>query len=148
MANDDQRLNQLKQKYQSVLTAIQTQGVQLEHINMQDNKLYLQGNAPSEQAKNNVWNAIKAVDPTYSDLTADFNVVQTAGTAQGAAAGSSPDSSAAARTYTVKPGDSLSKISEQFYGNAPAYQKIFEANRDQLSDPDHIRAGQTLKIPA
>ncbi len=147
MANDDQRLNELKQKYQSVLTAIQSQGVQLEHEHVQDNKLFLQGNAPSEAAKNNVWNAIKAVDPTYSDLTAEFNVAPTSAGTQTAGAGSAADPSVKQQTYTVQPGDNLSKISQQFYGNANSYQKIFEANRDQLNDPDHIRAGQTLKIP-
>lgn len=141
---DDQRLNQLKQKYQSVLTAIQSQGVQLEHLHVQDDKLFLQGKAPSEQSKNNIWNAIKAVDPTYSDLTAEFDVEPNAAAA---AAVGSTDSSQTEQTYVVKPGDSLSKISQQFYGHAGAYQKIFEANRDQLSDPDHIKAGQTLKIP-
>jgi nucleoid-associated protein YgaU len=47
----------------------------------------------------------------------------------------------------VQPGDTLSKISKQFYGNANAYMKIFEANRDQLKDPDLIKVGQTLRIP-
>jgi nucleoid-associated protein YgaU len=142
MADDEQRLNQLKQKYQTVLTAIQSQGIELEHLHVQDNKLFLQGKAPSEQAKNNVWNAIKAVDPTYSDLTAEFDV-----DAAGAAAAPAPDPSVREDTYTVKPGDSLSKISQEFYGHPGAYKRIFEANRDQLRDPDHIRAGQTLKIP-
>jgi len=49
------------------------------------------------------------------------------------------------QTYTVKPGDSLSKISQQFYGSGSEYMKIFEANRDQLSDPNKIKAGQVLK---
>ena len=52
------------------------------------------------------------------------------------------------QTYTVKSGDSLSKISQQFYGSANQYMKIFEANRDQLSDPNKIQAGQVLKIPS
>jgi nucleoid-associated protein YgaU len=52
-----------------------------------------------------------------------------------------------AKTYTVQPGDSLSKIAKQFYGNANAYMKIFEANRDKLSDPNKIQVGQVLKIP-
>jgi nucleoid-associated protein YgaU len=51
------------------------------------------------------------------------------------------------QTYTVKPGDSLSKISQQFYGSGSEYMKIFEA-RDQLSDPNKIKAGQVLKIPS
>ncbi|MEE4174516.1 MAG: LysM peptidoglycan-binding domain-containing protein [Xanthomonadales bacterium] len=50
-------------------------------------------------------------------------------------------------TYTVKSGDSLWKIAEQAYGSGAEYMKIFEANRDQLDDPDLIRPGQVLKIP-
>jgi nucleoid-associated protein YgaU len=48
----------------------------------------------------------------------------------------------------VKKGDTLSKISKQFYGDANAYQKIFDANRDQLKDPDKIQPGQVLRIPS
>ena len=55
---------------------------------------------------------------------------------------------AAAKTYTVKSGDTLSKIAKEQLGNASSYMKIFEANRDQLSDPDKIKPGQVLKIPA
>lgn len=50
--------------------------------------------------------------------------------------------------YTVKSGDNLSKIAKHFYGNANEWKKIFEANRDQLTDPDRIKPGQMLKIPA
>lgn len=53
----------------------------------------------------------------------------------------------AARKYTVQPGDALSKISKQFYGDANQYMKIFDANKDKLSDPDKIRAGIELSIP-
>jgi nucleoid-associated protein YgaU len=48
----------------------------------------------------------------------------------------------------VKPGDTLSRIAEQMYGNSGAYQRIFDANRDQLRDPNQIRPGQQLRIPA
>jgi nucleoid-associated protein YgaU len=51
------------------------------------------------------------------------------------------------RTYTVKAGDSLSKIAKEYYGNAGDYMKIFEANRDKLSDPNKIQPGQELVIP-
>ena len=51
------------------------------------------------------------------------------------------------KTYQVVSGDTLSKIAKKFYGDANKYMKIFEANKDQLSDPDKIKAGQTLKIP-
>jgi nucleoid-associated protein YgaU len=51
-------------------------------------------------------------------------------------------------TYEVKSGDSLSKIAKRVYGNASAWKKIYEANRDLLKDPDKIFPGQKLKIPA
>jgi nucleoid-associated protein YgaU len=47
----------------------------------------------------------------------------------------------------VQSGDSLSKISKQFYGSANEYMKIFDANRDQLDNPNEIRPGQHLVIP-
>jgi nucleoid-associated protein YgaU len=47
----------------------------------------------------------------------------------------------------VKAGDTLSRIAKEYFGNANEYMKIFNANRDQLSDPDKIKPGQTLKIP-
>ena len=149
MANE-QRLEQLKQKYQSVLNAVQQHQVRLTHLHVQDDKLFLQGEAPSADAKNRVWDQIKMVDPTYSDLTADITVNASAASQQqqqaprtmGAGAGSSGH-----RTYTVKSGDSLSKIAKEHYGNAGDYMKIFEANRDKLSDPNKIQPGQELVIP-
>jgi len=51
------------------------------------------------------------------------------------------------RTYTVKPGDTLSGISKDVYGDAGKYQKIFEANQPMLKDPDRIYPGQVLRIP-
>ncbi|WP_182656226.1 LysM peptidoglycan-binding domain-containing protein [Stenotrophomonas lacuserhaii] len=50
-------------------------------------------------------------------------------------------------TYTVEKGDTLSKIAKQHLGDANAWQKIFDANRDQLDDPDRIQPGQVLKLP-
>jgi nucleoid-associated protein YgaU len=137
-------LEQLKSKYQSALTAIQQQGVRLAHMHIQDGKLFLQGEAPSEQAKNEVWNKVKAVDPSYSDLTLDLKVNPALATAQqtGAAA------SGGMQTYTVKSGDTLSKIAQQFYGDSGQYMRIFEANRDKLKDPDKIQVGQQLTIPS
>ena len=100
--------------------------------------------APSEQAKNEIWNQVKAVDPSYSDLTLDLTVNPALQSAQqsGAAAGGS------LQTYTVKSGDTLSKIAQQFYGDATQYGRIFKANRDKLSNPDKIQVGQQLKIPS
>jgi len=53
-----------------------------------------------------------------------------------------------ARTYTVVSGDSLSKISKHFYGEANHWRRIFEANRDVIKNPDLIHPGQVLKIPS
>ena len=53
-----------------------------------------------------------------------------------------------AKFYTVVKGDTLSKIAKEFYGNANAYMKIFEANKPMLSHPDKIYPGQNLRIPA
>lgn len=50
--------------------------------------------------------------------------------------------------YAVQAGDNLSRIAKHFYGDANAWKTIFDANRDQLTDPDRIKAGQMLKIPA
>jgi nucleoid-associated protein YgaU len=136
------RFEQLKLKYQSVLNFIQSQGVQLQNLNMEGDKLLIRASAPSADLKNRVWDQIKLVDPSFSDLVADIQ----APAAAAAAAGGAP-STAAARTYTVQPGDSLSKISKQFYGDANKYMKIFEANKDKLSDPDKVRVGQELVIP-
>lgn len=51
------------------------------------------------------------------------------------------------QTYTVVKGDSLSKIAKRVYGDAQQWRKIFEANTDQIKNPDLIHPGQTLKIP-
>jgi len=53
-----------------------------------------------------------------------------------------------AKFYTVVKGDTLSKIAKEFYGDANAYMKIFEANKPMLSHPDKIYPGQNLRIPA
>ena len=130
-------LDQLKMKYGSVLNAIQQSGVHLTHVHIQDNKLYIEGTCPSEAIKNKMWDQVKLVDPTYSDLTLNLTVdpsLAPAATAQ--------------KTYTVAAGDSLSKIAKQFYGNANEYMKIFNANKDKLTDPNSIKPGQELVIPS
>jgi LysM repeat protein len=142
-SNADQRFNELKQKYQTVLSVVEQQGVRLQNLHLQDNKLFIRGVAPSEDAKNKVWDQIKLVDPNYGDLTADFTVEEAQ--AQAAAAGGGQGQSG--QTYTVKSGDTLSKISKQFYGDADEYMRIFYANQDKLRDPDKIQVGQQLTIP-
>ena len=119
---------QLKQKYQPVLDTVQKEGAQLQNLNLDGNQLYLKATATSEASKNRIWDAIKGVDPKFADLKHDIEFRQTD------------------QTYTVQPGDSLSKISKHFYGDAGKYMKIAQANK--LDDPDKIKAGQQLIIPA
>lgn len=141
-----QNFDQLKQKYASVISMAQTSG-HLQNVNMEGDKLYIRAEVANEDVKNQIWNAIKAIDPQYSDLTADIRInsaIPAPAAAAGAAVGSQAGSQ---RMYTVKPGDTLSAIAERFYGKANAYNKIFEANRDKLTDANHIRAGQELVIP-
>jgi len=126
-------LEQLKQKYGSVLNQINQMGVRLAHVHVQDNKLYIEGACGSEAIKNRIWDQVKLVDPSYSDLTLNLTV--------------DPSLAPTQQTYTVAAGDSLSKIAKHFYGNASEYMQIYEANRDKLNDPNAIKVGQQLVIP-
>ena len=104
-----------------------------------DGKLHFNGTVTSEAEKNAIWDAIKTVPDWRNDIVADIKVSPKATFA-------SPASST--KTYTVKKGDTLSKISKEFLGDANDYMRIFNANKDQLSDPDKIQPGQVLNIPA
>jgi nucleoid-associated protein YgaU len=132
-------LDQLKLKYGSVLNAINQSGVRLSHVHIQDNKLYIEGACGSDAIKNKIWDQAKLVDPSVSDLTLNLTVDPSLAPP----AAPTPQS----KTYTVAAGDSLSKIAKQFYGNANEYMKIFDANKDKLTDPNAIKVGQQLVIP-
>jgi nucleoid-associated protein YgaU len=138
-------LASLRNKYDPVVRLIHARGAQVRTIEMQGAKLLIKAEAPSADVKNAIWDEIKKVDPSYADLTADISVNAAAAAGQGGPAGSV---SAPAGSYTVQKGDTLSKISKQFYGDANNYKKIFDANRDQLKDPDKIQPGQVLRIPS
>ena len=140
-----QRFNELKQKYQSVLNLADQEHIQFQNLHIQDNKLYIKGSAPSEEAKNKFWDQIKLVNPNTDDVTAEINVDSSK--TMGATAGAG-GSQGGGETYTIKSGDTLSRISKQFYGDANEYMRIFYANRDKLKDPDKIQVGQQLVIPA
>lgn len=129
-------LDQLKAKYQKAIDLGKTRGVSWKNVHLENDKLLIRGAAPNEAIKNEVWSAIKAIDPSYADLTVDIGIDA-----------SLPVPAAAQRIHEVVAGDTLSKIAKQFYGDASQYPKIFEANRDQLKDPDLIKPGQKLKIP-
>ena len=98
-----------------------------------DGKLYFKGLVKNQDEVNKIWDAIKTVPDWRNDLVGEVTVDPNA-----------PKDV----TYTVQSGDTLSKIAKQHLGDANAYMKIFEANKDQLSDPDKIKPGQVLKIPS
>jgi nucleoid-associated protein YgaU len=126
----------LRDKYNS---AIQTaKGFRMEgSAEERDGKLYFKGLVKNQDEMNKIWDAIKTVPDWRNDIVGDIKVDPNAPKA---------DTKSAA-TYTVKSGDTLSKIAKEHLGDANAYMKIFEANTDQLSDPDKIKPGQVLKIP-
>ena len=154
MAED--QFQQLKEKYVSAISVLNREKIHVTNMNMENNKLLIRGDAPSQDAMNHFWDAVKKVDPKYPDINIQLTVkpqpAQAAGT--GAASNLAPEMKPAAtstnlqeQTYTVQKGDTLSKISKQFYGNASEYMRIFDANKDQLKDPDKIQIGQVLRIP-
>ena len=118
----------LKQKYTPVFEKGHEIGLRVENLQMEGDKLLVRGVVPSDFAKSKLWDEIKRIDANVADLTADINVKP-------------------GEVYTVKSGDTLSKIAQRFYGDTKAYQKIFEANRDKLADPDRIQVGQQLSLP-
>ena len=103
-----------------------------------DGKLYFKGTVATEAEKNELWTAIKTIPTWQNDIVADIQVTGAPPAAAAAPAG---------KTYTVKAGDTLSAIAKEHLGSAGAYMKIFELNKDQLTDPDKIKPGQVLHLP-
>jgi len=102
-------------------------------VNVYDGKLFFKGTVKNQSEVNRIWDAIKTVPDWRNDLVGEISIDPQA-----------PKDV----TYTVKPGDTLSKIAREQLGDANAYMAIFDANTDQLSDPDKIRPGQVLTIPS
>src|SRR5436190_1938449 len=122
----------LREKYDH---AIQTaKGFRMDgSADERDGKLYIKGTVANQDEANKIWDAIKTVPSWQQDVVADVQARSQAGGGE--------------HTYTVMAGDTLSKIAREQLGDANASREVFEANRDQLSDPDKIKPGQVLKIP-
>ena len=83
-------------------------------------------------------------DPNKPDFS---DVVSGSSSTAPSPSGAAPQASSAPRTYVVQSGDSLSKISKKFYGDANSWKRIFEANKDVVKNPDLIQPGWKLRIP-
>jgi nucleoid-associated protein YgaU len=125
-------------------------------IEERSGKLEFKGTVATEAEKNDIWNAIKTIPTWREDINADIRVTggpaSTAPTAPpptppARGAQSATATAVAPKTYTVKSGDTLSKIAKEHLGNANDYMKIFELNKDQLGDPNLIKPGQVLRLP-
>ena len=123
----------LRDKYDYAIQTAKNFGMQ-GAADERDGKLHFHGTVQTQDQANKIWDAIKTIPDWRNEIVADIK-------ATGAAQPASPT------TYTVKAGDTLSKIAREQLGSADAYMDIFNANKDQLQDPDKIRPGQVLKIP-
>ena len=106
-----------------------------------DGKLHFKGTVRTQEEANKIWDAIKTVPSWQQEIVADIKATG------GETSAKPPEASRQERTYTVKAGDTLSKIAKELLGDANAYMEIVNLNRDQLTDPDKIKPGQVLKIP-
>jgi hypothetical protein len=113
-------------------------------VEVQGDKLLIQAEAPSEDAKNKAWDAIKKVDASYRDLTADIRVAAGASAGMGGPAGAAPPPGW--RSYTVQSGDTLQSIASQLWGDSSLWYKLAEANGIQ-SDMA-LTEGRRLNVPA
>ncbi len=122
----------VQEKYQSLLELANSNGTTYE-LSEGDGVLHINGTAPSDEAKQQLWAEYERLDPDFQSSDLILNISSGGGAAGGGA-----------NTYTVVSGDSLSKIGSKY---GVQWKAIWDANRDILNDPDKIYPGQELKIP-
>ncbi len=120
----------LTEKYQPLIDLANQLGISGLNVTEGEGFLKMEGAAASAEAKQQLWDEYNRIDPEYRSGDMVLNVTAPEGSSD--------------TTYTVQSGDSLSKIGAHY---GVSWQKIFEANRDKLSDPDKIHPGQELTIP-
>ena len=122
----------LQEKYQSLIDLANRSNISGLNISEGEGFVKIEGSAPSADVKQRLMDEWNQIDPDYrsGDLVMDVTA---------------PEAESAGTTYTVQAGDSLSKIGSH---HGVSWQKIFDANRDKLDDPDKIQPGQELTIPA
>jgi LysM repeat protein len=123
----------LQEKYQAILELANQNGTTY-NLSEAEGVLHIDGNAPSEEAKQQLWDKYNEIDPDYRSGDLMLNIAVGADAAAGGGG----------HTYTVEAGDNLTKIGEKY---GLTWQQIYDANRDIISNPDLIHPGQELKIP-
>lgn len=132
---------------QTVAQALQRAGVSVFNLQVEDagGVIALRGDVQTQADKDKAQQVVQGLGVAAANyLTVQGvsgGVTLGSGATAGAAAG-------AAKSYTVKSGDTLSKIAKQMYGDASAWKKIHEANRAKVPNPDLIHPGDVLTIPA
>ena len=119
----------LQDKYRELTDLASSLGIANLQVREQDNVLYIDGTAKSATEKEKLWNTYGTLDPDYRSADVVMNIEVEEG---------------ATTEYTVKSGDSLSRIGKE---HGVSWQDIFEANKDIISNPDLIQPGWKLKIP-
>ena len=122
----------LQLKYSPVLGLAQELKLQALNVTEEAWKLKLSGTVNTPYEKNKIWDKIKEIGGVgQTEVSADLKVLNTD----------------YFHLHTVETGDNLSKISKHYFKDANKYMQIFNANKDQLTNPDMIKVGQKLKIP-
>ena len=126
----------IREKYQSLIDLANQSGVSNLQVSEEGDVLHVSGSVGSEAAKQKLWDEYNRLDPDMRSGDLVMNIEVGGGGGAGEAAGGS---------YTVKSGDTLSKIGQH---HGVAWRDIHEANRDVIGDdPDKIKPGQKLRIP-
>ena len=128
---------------QAVQGAGSTSGVRNLSVQQNGNSFEVHGEANDIASKQQ---AFKAITSKVGDTAGLVNLIQVS--SEKPAQQPQAQAAGGGRTHTVQRGETLSGIAQKYYGRASEYQKIFEANRDKLSDPDKVREGTNLVIPA
>ena len=121
----------LQDKYAELVQAANSGGVTGLQVAEQNGVLYVNGTAPSSAVKDQLWGIYEKLDPDMraGDLVLNISLAE-----------------GAEQEYEIQSGDSLSKIAKKYPGLT--WQKIYEANKDKIKDPDMIQPGWKIKIPS
>ena len=122
----------LQEKYQSALDLARTLGFSGLDVKEEGGKLRIKGSAPYAFDKDLFWDKLKTVATWQTDVEVNISVQKTD----------------VYGYYTVQSGDTLSKLAKAHLGDPKRYMEIFNLNKDVLKNPDLIKVGQKIQLPA